>query len=48
MLHFGKYLLFELIYYLVYSVRFFLLKIFIKEYVELVPVNIVIDKLVLY
>ncbi len=48
MLHFAKYLLFELTYYLVCSAYSFLLKIFIIERVELVPVNIVIDKPVLY
>ncbi len=48
MLHFTKYLLFELICYLVCNIRSFPLKIFIIECVELVPVNIVINKPVLY
>ena len=48
MLHFGKYLLSKLTYYLIYNIYSFFLKIFIIEHIELVPVNIIIDKLILY
>ncbi len=46
--HSDKYLLFELTYYFVYNTPFFCLKIFIIEHVELILVNIVLDKPVLY
>lgn len=47
-LHFDKYLLLELIYYVIYYMHFFSFKILIIKYVKLVLVNIVMDRQVLY
>lgn len=45
---FCKYLISELICYFIYNTRFFCFKILIIENIKLVPVNIVIDKPILY
>lgn len=46
--HFSKYLLLKLIYHLVYIAGSFCFKILVIQQIELVPVNIIINKLVLY
>ena len=48
MLYFDKYLLLKLICYLIYSTHSFHFKIYVIQRIELVSVNIGIDKLVLY